>query len=1247
MRQIIQTPWVGNSKSNIGSVSRFSSTQQRGDSMSILTDTKERTSDILSSTNPNESIDSSFEVSNQSHKTSQTSRCNPTTKSPKNNAAIQSACEISWDAVFGNSESVTSNILNSNDSVHRKVMGNEHLQEDNIRGSYHPKSIPRSRKGSDGSPSVVVTPSPSAKKTIGKPRNYLTRTQQTNQQQQQPESMSSMSAVSSSVDNSRTIGGSRISRLASLFSSRAVTAPESIPPPSPPRSESSTGYVGWPGTQDKQGATVMAESSYEESEVSGDKVKAYQQEVQLNVERELTSWIDDADVIDSDFSTEKKNQPIKPSSRVDYDKTHRLGKGKKCFPSSSLSLSHANIDNGLNFIQANGQDNENSDHIIKDNNAYIGSDSYRRDENTTSTSNVVAVEPYEDDMSDLSTSYSKTSSAYFNPREVQGIQNGHTRQLFGNNQKRLAAATVMRRCLSSSAKRSQQLHHRQSLQSLTEETLAMKDQLTPPTRHFNNVATVGFRGLLDRTRDVPNLMDETGSEGTSAISATSRHSSDLVKEIYNNNNGDDHATYIQHNSSSSPCPSATRYRCRREKQGQKQYGTIMEEVNINTTTDIINCNLKSTDNGNFHFTSNKMDVGSDVFDGISNADPGEVSIHSVRRSGVTYMNRSRSEEEDGKAGILGATSRSSMERINLALLGGGLTTIQTTAGDFTNRRTSSDFDETLTNSDYDQYGFVKIPTFHVMAAAGTSQHDRSLSSQSLLFANLPSQRSLTEIKQNKKDHIYERKSGGLRISNHHHLDMSPHGKVKDFSDYYILPEEMQTLVKKFRKISRSRYPQLNHENLENEEDSTKAFALSEMRSRIMEKDIERGLERRGGTNVVDDIVMTAYNRAALRVRDAVIVAKAWRDGATPQDVINTANLTRRVERCYCIPRLKSTVRSASKYTWEEVNWVDDNDLSRYRCHSIGPRHLKGMEIFTIGDCVSILLKLCNERRKELRTELNNATADQIEAEICMKEEGETEGFDGMMTEAEMTYLTSMEQVKSISQKLVLAEKAFTLVKNRIEKLVEKYETLLVRFENETESVAPSSVFSYESSCYSEDYSFAAAKEREQETLARRAQRAELRAEVVAREFILANRGVKATTTRKEKEIELDNLKLRLADMQSESSAAFTEKDRSVVLARAITRTNQSNRSSSRDGGGVRGRGNGRQKIEGIKKRFRDRSAAKFQFDSQKQNTPSLRAASYNNHDDNDHFHRTVGEEMFQHLDFYERSLKAVEESNQR
>eukprot|EP00531_Pseudo-nitzschia_arenysensis_P001159 CAMPEP_0116147334 /NCGR_PEP_ID=MMETSP0329-20121206/17698_1 /TAXON_ID=697910 /ORGANISM="Pseudo-nitzschia arenysensis, Strain B593" /LENGTH=983 /DNA_ID=CAMNT_0003643253 /DNA_START=173 /DNA_END=3120 /DNA_ORIENTATION=- len=875
--------------------------------------------------------------------------------------------------------------------------------------------------------SRVATPAPSSA-LRAKHRMYR------NKARQQP-SRRSVSPSTTTTTTTSDRSGSKIGRkVASMFSSRAV--PVAVPhkastpdpvPKSPTRSESSTGYVGWPGTQDKQGDTVLAEkSSYEESEAS---------------------------------------------SRIEHeqDKIHRMQA----------------VAPRISYNNQNNNDNDN-----------------------------------DDSMSD----HSKTSSAYFNPGEIQAIRTGTANQIYGqNNKNRLAAAAVMRRCFSSSS---------QPVQPLTEEALAMNDRFTAPSRNYTNGAAAGYRGLLDKTKDVPALLDDASSYGTSANStATGRNSAET-----------EHVT--------------TDYRQQRQ--------THREQRPVRTI-----------------------------------------------------------DEGDEPEAMLGAAPRSSMGRLNLALLGGGLTTIQTTTGDFSNRRTASDFDETLTNSDCDENGFVRIPAFHEMLSAGMNQNDRSFTPQSLHF--VPKQ-------------VHQQQFRPQKAINHFNLGSGHYNNAEpsvDFSQYYIHPDEMQILVKKFRKISDDRCRHFDYEDLEREEDATKAFALSEMRSRIMEKDIERGLERRGGTTAVDDIVTTSYYKAALRVRDAVIVAKAWRDGATPQDIVNTANLTRRDTRSYYIPRYNPALKGRSKYTWEEVTWVDDNELSQFRCHSLGPRHLKGVEMFTIGDCQSILLKLSNERCQELRAELNEATARQIEAEGLMKHEGET--YDGMMTEAEMIYLSSMEEVKSISQKLVLAEKSFGLVKNRIEKLVAKYEALLVHFENETESVAPSSVFSYESSCYSEDYSFTAEKQREDETMARRAQRAELRAELAARESMMSRPG----TNRRQAQQQVKDLKDRIADLQSETSNAYTA--RSAVLARAITRSNTNS-------------SNGRSKIDDIKQRFRNRAAAK---------APQHAAAAASPARNNSHqqapaaavrtmavptkkntptssFHRTVGEEMFQHLDFYERSLKAVE-----
>ena len=818
------------------------------------------------------------------------------------------------------------------------------------------------------------------------------------------------SEAASAVDER---AGSKIGRLASMFSSRAAT-PEPAPA-SPIRSESSTGYMGWPGTQDKQGDTVMPEqSSYEESEAS---------------------------------------------SRIEHepDKVHRM--------------------------QMHGQ------FTPRINPGYI---------------------PNDDNASDCS----KTSSAYFNHGEVQAIRKGNASQVFGASKNRVAASAVIRR--------RPQPESSQPVVALTEEALAMKNRFTAPNRNFTNGAAAGYRGLLDRTKDVPNLLDDATSVG--GASAISDHMS---------------------------TPNFRTEQKETQRREQLQHVDTIEE------------------------------------------------------------------DEDYNEGRLGAASRTGGEKLNLALLGGGLTTIQTTFGDFHNRKTAEDFDEALTNSDCDENGFVRIPAFHEMLSAGMNKNEQSFTAQSLDF-----------VPKTQHQHQVRKSQAMIKKFDFASGQYQAQPAYVDFSKYYVDPDVMQVLVKKFRKISDQRSRHLDYEELEREEDATKAFALSEMRSRIMEKDIERGLERRGGTTAVDDIVMTSYHRAALRVRDAVIVAKAWRDGATPQDIINTANLTRREDRSYYIPRWD---RVRAEYTWEEVTWVDDNDLTQYRCHSLGPRHLKGSEMFTIGDCQSILLKLSHERCQELRADLNYFTEKQIEAEIIMKQQGNT--FDGKMTQAEMNYLTLLEEVKSIAQNLVRAEKSFGIVKKRIEKLVQKYEALLVHFENESDSVAPSSVFSYESSCYT-DYSYTAAQKREEATLARKARRAELSAELAARESMLSIQ--RTMSGRREAQMQVNNLKDRIAELQSETSNNFADRNRSAVLARAIT--------SSRVGAGQK---DNRSKINDIKARFRNRAAAKSSkptvtFADQVPiiKTPVVEAPRTNNFPVNS-FQRTVGEEMFQQLDFYERSLKAV------
>lgn len=1006
--------------------------------------------------------------------------------------------------------------------------------------------------------------------------------------------------------------GTRIQRLASLFSSRAVvkSMDEKDESRSPPRSEASSSYVGWPGTQDKRGATVMVESDSDVGPPETDRV-----------------WMDEED--DQKSTPRSKNhhhydsQDESEGNPADFHLTAAVANATAAASSPMAARSPRTEVEKVHRMAAPMHSRVNSVREI-----------YGNDEKADFDAQITSpwgLNTSDETMSDVSTSYSKTSSAYFNDKDVRAIRHGKINRVRGVGQNRNAAAAVMR-------------FKPGVPQPPTEEALAIKNHYAPPHRDYNASNTTGYRGFLDKTKDVPNLMDETDSESTCSR-ATTTHSS------ISGTNG----------------PAAYR-RSRQQRSSQDLDDQILEEA----SSDIFDGLSKAP-------KADSTVAESDVFDGLSAAGS---KLHSRRKHSMEDI------EEDVQ---FTDPYKRTDQNFNVVLLGGGLTTIQTTSDHFTLRKTASDYDDNLTNSDCDQYGFAKIPGFNEMASRGTGTHDRSIKPGAAGLFTDPSpktRQAIERFKSRASDHSASGSggsdSGSSLFSNPYSKEGWGRNVYGCLNQYYVPPDEMKILVKFFRKMSKHRSPHLSFDDLERKEDATKAFALSEMRSRIMEKDIERGLERQGGTTVVDDIVLTPYHRASLRVRDALVVAKAWRDGATPQDVINTSLLTRRAERAFFIlrPNRQYNRRSHTqspdyantpRYTWKEVNWVDDLEMSQYRCHSIGARPLRGFEMFTIGDCQSILLKLCNERCvvsttgcvkmpdydynflfialfvcfQELRAELNVATARQIEAEEWMKEEA---GFaDGMMTEAEMRYLNAMEQVKGISYKLVIAEKSFNLVRDRIERLVAKYEALLISFENETESVAPSSVITYQSSYYSE-YSCTSFEEREREkdTLSRRAQRAELRAEMAAREAMLAKQEAKNVQAEKERELRV--LQQRLNELQSESSAAITEREHSVVLARAITANYGGKPTPSKNVGGLVSKS----KIDDVKKRFRDRSASKMNNNPATTSNygPSQsggRGCPSNNDSSRDaaarersSMFRSVGEEMFQQLDFYERSLKAVE-----
>lgn len=275
----------------------------------------------------------------------------------------------------------------------------------------------------------------------------------------------------------------------------------------------------------------------------------------------------------------------------------------------------------------------------------------------------------------------------------------------------------------------------------------------------------------------------------------------------------------------------------------------------------------------------------------------------------------------------------------------------------------------------------------------------------------------------------------------------------------------------------------------------------------------------------------------------------------------------------------------------------------------------------------------------------------------MKMEGDAE--DGMMTEAEMIYLASMEKVKTISKKLVLAEKAFKLVRDRIQQLVARYESMLAKIDNE--SIATASVITCESSYYSDNsvsgYS-SEGGEREKEIFQRRARRAELRAEVAAREAIMAKQ--EARKIRDEKQREIEVLNQRLAELQSVSSFQEADREQQIHAAKAITHNNMENPVSRQ------GRSTpmvAHEKINGVKQKFRERMAERLKSksfgessmnssvgynaplasepeESKRQNTGhKLQRRFASNRSQR---RVLVGEEMVQQLDFYERSLKAVQ-----
>jgi hypothetical protein len=152
---------------------------------------------------------------------------------------------------------------------------------------------------------------------------------------------------------------------------------------------------------------------------------------------------------------------------------------------------------------------------------------------------------------------------------------------------------------------------------------------------------------------------------------------------------------------------------------------------------------------------------------------------------------------------------------------------------------------------------------------------------------------------------------------------------------------------------------------------------------------------------------------------------------------------------------------------------------------------------------------------------------QIEAEEMMQDEVELDNADeNVLAEVEDLYRAATSKVKTLSVKLVLADKAFGLVRNRMQNLVETIESLLVQYENDDDYVhGDSNTHSTVQSDEDGNNSVSSQKSHDRRRLVERAKRAELSAEVAVREAMLAKQ--EAEKIKSDKQREINELKVSL------------------------------------------------------------------------------------------------------------------------
>lgn len=354
---------------------------------------------------------------------------------------------------------------------------------------------------------------------------------------------------------------------------------------------------------------------------------------------------------------------------------------------------------------------------------------------------------------------------------------------------------------------------------------------------------------------------------------------------------------------------------------------------IDKTMDVPNLlDEESVTSASTFATSRRKDLQddeSDVFDGLTNV-RNHSFIHHGKPSPRVSLSPEKTQTKAPNKEVFTSKTSNTFENndTKVIAINKSLSTIQSTPKQFEHRTTSTEFDADLTESDTDY-------------ATNNIRYSREKKNSKRTHSRFSKRAVMPRVIESSDEGSCYSESDDSKVNSY-------------LEQYSIDPSQIRKLVKAYRNLSES--TDIHHSA---EEDAKKSFALFEMRSRIMQTDLERGYDRAGGTMTVDDIVTTQYMKAGCRVRDAVIVSKAWKDGASPQEVRVAFNLTNPFT--YCIKRSSKLTESYHKTVTnaeEKVGWIDDTEFSLIRC--FGARTLRGVDIFTLGDCQSMLLKLTHE-----------------------------------------------------------------------------------------------------------------------------------------------------------------------------------------------------------------------------------------------------------------------------------------------